>query len=73
MDSKDDLSGAFDMRRFCEHYNISRANAWKQIGPDGELRARRLGGKIYISKADARAWFEGLPEDLGGRRRAGSY
>jgi excisionase family DNA binding protein len=61
---------AFAVREFCARYGICRQTFYDEI-KRGRIRARKLGKKTIVMRADADAWAASLPElRAGGRERA---
>ena len=56
-----DIYGADDVRRFCGRYNVSRGNLYNMWDRGDGPPAKRIGGKLYIGRAEGKAWFEALP------------
>ena len=53
-------TGALDVRAFSKLYNIGRTKVFELLS-NGELYAKRFGGKVLISAAEAERWFNSLP------------
>jgi hypothetical protein len=51
---------AYSLNDFCKRYGICRETARKQIRA-GALKARKLGKKVIVLKADAEKWAASLP------------
>lgn len=51
---------ALTVRQFSETYGVSRATTYKMIS-DGEIEARKAGGRTLIPVDAAEAWFKALP------------
>ncbi|MCL6741796.1 hypothetical protein LZ518_11725 [Sphingomonas sp. RB56-2] len=54
-------SGALDVRSFCKLYDVGRSKVFELLA-SRELQAKRFGGKVLISAAEAERWFNSLPE-----------
>ena len=52
---------AFAVREFCARYGICRQTFYDEI-KRGRIKARKLGKKTVILRADADAWAASLPE-----------
>ena len=52
---------AFSITEFSKMAGLSRSTIYKVI-KDGQLKARRLGSRTLITKADAEAFFDALPK-----------
>jgi excisionase family DNA binding protein len=52
---------AFTVREFCARYGICRQTFYDEI-KRGRIKARKLGKKTVILRADADAWAASLPE-----------
>jgi excisionase family DNA binding protein len=46
---------------FLGRYSISRTAAYRET-KNGRLRATKVGRRTYITRDDARAWLDALPE-----------
>jgi excisionase family DNA binding protein len=59
-DNLEPTKAAFSVREFCARFNISRDCFYNEV-KRGRLRARKLGRKTLILRADADAWAASLP------------
>lgn len=55
------IPAAFTVKGFCEAYSIGRTLAYEQIGA-GRLKAKKVGNRTLILKADADLWANSLAE-----------
>ena len=53
-------TGALDVRAFSKLYNVCRTKVFELLASQ-ELQAKRFGGKVLISAAEAERWFNSLP------------
>jgi excisionase family DNA binding protein len=51
---------AISVTEFCSHYDVCRDTFYNEI-KRGRLRARKLGKRTLVLKADAQAWADALP------------
>ncbi len=61
MKDTDTNSFAFTVEEFIEAYRVNRNRVYAEIHA-GRLRARKLGRRTMIARADAAAWFAALPD-----------
>jgi hypothetical protein len=59
-DSADD-DGAFSVGEFCRRYNISRTAFYEELN-GGRIAAKKRGWRTLVPRANARAWFNSLPD-----------
>ena len=52
---------AFAVREFCARYGICRQTFYDEI-KRGRIKARKVGKKTIVLRADADAWAASLPE-----------
>lgn len=58
-DNLQDLGG-FSVNAFCAWAGIGRTAAYSEI-KEGRLSVRKFGKRTIVPKAEARRWFEALP------------
>jgi hypothetical protein len=51
---------AFTVKSFCETFGIGRSLAYVEMAA-GRLRARKVGNRTLILRADAEQWADSLP------------
>jgi len=54
-------AGALDVHAFSKLYNVGRTRTFDLLR-SGDLHAKRFGGKVLISAAEADRWFNSLPD-----------
>jgi hypothetical protein len=53
--------GALSVDGFCARFGVCRVTAYSEL-KTGRLNARKLGRRTLIDVAEARRWFDALPQ-----------
>lgn len=52
---------AFDISEFCKAFGVGRSFVYEELAA-GRLKAKKIGRKNLITKADAEEWLASLPD-----------
>lgn len=60
-DALADNDGAFSVKEFCDRYDIGLTVFYEEVN-EGRLVVKKRGARTLVPRANARAWFNALPD-----------